>query len=72
MRTFKQDWKGAFFWIIPILFLVVFYFFPLSAVVQRSIAQPASPAEFDPANLQAGWRAIRFAAQAGWQHPGAR
>ena len=60
MNMQKKNWAVILVWIIPVLFLLAFYFYPLSQVTWRSILQPGSLAEFDASNLRTAFRSIRF------------
>lgn len=56
----RNQWKDAFFWILPLLFLVGFYFYPLSQVAGRVLAPARDAAGAGSANITIGLRAVGF------------
>jgi thiamine transport system permease protein len=60
MITNKKNWVSIVFWVIPVLFLLAFFFHPLLQVALRSIIQPDAWTQFSPSNLRIAWRSIRF------------
>jgi thiamine transport system permease protein len=55
-----QNRVSAIFWLIPVLFLLAFYFYPLVQVAGRAIITPSALNDFSNANLRIGLRAIQF------------
>jgi len=60
MKKQKGNWTALLFWIVPVLFLLAFYFYPLIQVAWRSLIQPGSISEFGLSNLRTAWRSVRF------------
>jgi len=60
MAKRKNNRIAIAFWIIPVVFLLVFYFYPLLQVAARSLIQPGALSDIDPSNLRTGLRSIRF------------
>jgi len=56
----NNSWLFHLFWILPALFLLVFYFYPILRVVQRSFIEEGRISVLNTANLKTGWRAIQF------------
>ncbi len=60
MARKKIHWRRVIFWLIPAIFLAVFYFYPLIRVADRSFLQHGAIPRFDPAHVRTGWRAVQF------------
>jgi len=56
----NNSWLFHLFWVLPALFLLVFYFYPILRVVQRSFIEEGRISVLNTANLKTGWRAIQF------------
>lgn len=60
MRKSNFSWRDSIFWILPLLFLLGFYFYPLSRVVKRTFIQPDIFTQTSSSNISLGMRAVGF------------
>jgi len=60
MKINKKSWKDAVFWIFPVIFLLLFYFFPMGSILANAFKPAAGSNITDELNWSIAGKAIGF------------